>query len=110
MNETTAVWLGAAPPRRLESEKAVLFPPGPGDVEALVVAADESLHELQPWMPWAAGPATTRHGRVRAGKHGAAVPPAAFIYLMHDRAPGPGPIIGGCGLHARLGCVRTRFF
>lgn len=102
MNGRRVAWLGDTPPRRLASASVVLTPPGPDDVEPLVAAANESLPELQPWMPWAQEPATAT---TIAGFVGQTTGDwwrrTAFIYLTRD--PGTGLVIGGCGLHARLG-------
>jgi RimJ/RimL family protein N-acetyltransferase len=72
------------------------------DCGALVVAINESLAHLAPWMQWAQEPATDGSiGRFLddAIRHFDAG--SDFGYVLID--PDAEAVVGGCGLHRRLG-------
>ncbi|MGH9275191.1 MAG: GNAT family N-acetyltransferase [Acidimicrobiales bacterium] len=66
-----------------------------------VVAINASLDHLQPWMAWAAEPATEEHLAtfLTAGEE-LWDQRKDFGYSIVD---GHGSVVGGCGLHARIG-------
>ncbi len=74
----------------------------PDDAGALLTATEESAGHLRPWMPWAAEPPTlaAEHeyldGAVRRWDDG-----GSFEYGAFD--PDTGIVLGGFGLHARVG-------
>lgn len=89
----------AEPAAILRSDQAVLRRWRAGDLDALDRAISESLEHLTPWMPWAAD-----HGRHRtAGFLGRSdeewATGEAFAYAITS----DDTVIGGCGLHRRIG-------
>ncbi|MGH9073012.1 MAG: GNAT family N-acetyltransferase [Acidimicrobiales bacterium] len=95
-------WLLERPPARIVLPLVTLVRASLGDARALAEAAGESLEHLRPWMPWAQVAPTTESMAVflreavfdwDSGQ--------AFQYVMCQ--PGSGVVLGGCGLHARLG-------
>jgi RimJ/RimL family protein N-acetyltransferase len=99
---TEDAWLIDRPPERVLADHVILWRSDPSDVEPLVLAVNESLDHLRPWMPWAQDPATNdtigaflREASIDwiAGKN--------FQFLIRE-APSE-MVLGGCGLHARLG-------
>jgi RimJ/RimL family protein N-acetyltransferase len=88
------------PPETMTSADLVLTRLVAGDIPALVVAVNESLGHLRPWMAWAAEPATT-------GTMGAFVDDAeegwriGSGYHYAVRRPGTPDLVAGCGLHVR---------
>lgn len=71
----------------------------PQDAAALADAVGASLEHLRPWMPWATPEAATaafQENRLRGQQWG----PEEYGYLMVDADD---RIVGGCGLHRRIG-------
>jgi ribosomal-protein-serine acetyltransferase len=73
------------------------------DADALFYAVTESLDELRPWMPWAAGysRASTEEylaGSVRDWDEG-----TAYNYAIVTAVPGGSALVGSIGLMARCG-------
>jgi RimJ/RimL family protein N-acetyltransferase len=94
----------AAPPARLElPEDRALVRCRPDLAAAASVAINESLEHLRPWMAWAAEPAT------EAGMATFFTVAAEHWDQRHDftfsivEGVGDGRVVGGCGLHGRLG-------
>lgn len=98
--EQTTGWLDDAPPDLLDGTHLRLRRWRPGDRAAQVEAVRSSLPHLVRWMPWADGydDATSRDFLERATRLWDARD--SFMYAIVDRA---GPLVGSCGLHARLG-------
>ncbi len=97
-----AAWLEERPPELIEVGDRVLVRMTPGDGPALVTVVNASLAHLRPWMPWAQDPATAESigtflGNAETQWDGF----EEFQYLIRQ-APA-GPILGTCGLHARVG-------
>ena len=93
----------AAPPERILTPRLVLRRWEVSDAPRLRAAIDASLPELVPFIPWAAAePTTVDEVAVRLGKFhdGFAVGPD-HAFGIFDR--GEGELIGGIGLHARVG-------
>ncbi len=102
MADDAAPTFPSAPPERIDlGIGVVLVRTSPHRAPAAVAAINESLEHLQPWMAWAAEPAT---------EAGLATFFAAaeelwdrrkdFGYSMVD--PDDRVVLGGCGLHGRL--------
>jgi ribosomal-protein-serine acetyltransferase len=93
-------WLDDAPPDVLDGAHLRLRRWRPGDRAAQVDAVRSSLPHLVPWMPWAEGydDATSRDFLDRATRLWDAHD--SFMYAIIDPA---GPLVGSCGLHARVG-------
>lgn len=95
-----AHWLEAAPPPTIRGAALILRRWRLGDLDVFDTAITESLDALSPWMEWAAG-----HERRSARQFLHAVDPAwrdrtAFNYAVVDTT---GRVLGGAGLHARIG-------
>ncbi len=97
----------AAPPPpgpayALRTPRLLLRPWSPADAPALVAAVTASLDHLRPWMRWAQAPpdleatlAQLRRLRAEFDRD------RDFTYGAWD--PDGRRVVGGCGLHARLG-------
>jgi RimJ/RimL family protein N-acetyltransferase len=91
-----------APPERIDLGMALLVRCRAERARAAVVAVNESLDHLRPWMAWASEPAT---------EAGMATFLAAGEELWDQRRdfgysivdPADVVVLGGCGLHGRLG-------
>lgn len=124
MTATANGWMASRPPEAVLAGPVHLRRVLAGDSAELAAAVNESLGQLAPWMPWASQAATPE-------SQSAFLSQAAegwemgreFDYLM--RLPGPvgrrgaraadrvdqgsrgpevsGPVVGSCGLHARVG-------
>lgn len=91
------------PPERIETARLLLRRWTVDDAKVLVDAANASLDHLRPWMAWAThvrSPAEQRewleHMTAKA-REGSDFGYGAF------RASDPTRVIGGCGLHRRIG-------
>jgi RimJ/RimL family protein N-acetyltransferase len=90
------------PPELVALENVVLRRMTADDASALSVAATESLEHLRPWMPWATPEGTS----VRAQRERLEGPASSWTtgsgyeygVFLYD-----GRLIGGCGLHRRIG-------
>ena len=95
-------WVRGRPAETIASPDLVLTRLSATDVPALVLAVNESLDHLRPWMAWASEPAT-------AETMSAFVSHAEdcwwlgteFLYAVR-RPPSPA-LVAGCGLHVRRG-------
>jgi RimJ/RimL family protein N-acetyltransferase len=102
MTDTGPVFL-SAPPERIDLAGGALVRCRPERAVPAVTAINASLQHLRPWMAWAAEPAT---------EAGMATFFAASEQLWDDRrdfsysivdALDERVVLGGCGLHGRLG-------
>ncbi|MFD9793485.1 GNAT family N-acetyltransferase [Streptomyces sp. NPDC059070] len=87
------------PSESLRSDRVELRRLHMTDLDALERAIDESLDHLVPWMPWAAG--HSRQQTVDFLARGQEEWEAGRAYNYAIRAGGV--VIGGCGLHRRIG-------
>jgi RimJ/RimL family protein N-acetyltransferase len=102
VDDDSAPVFPAAPPERIDLDGAALVRCRAGRAPATVAAINESLEHLWPWMAWANEPAT---------EAGMATFLAAAEVLWDERKdfgysivdPGDERVLGGCGLHGRLG-------
>ena len=91
-----------APPERIELDDVgvVLRRHRTDDLEALHAAIEESRDHLRPFMPWAdqtrADTAAFLAGAIEQWERG-----SDFGYLITDADSGE--VLGGCGIHRRLG-------
>jgi RimJ/RimL family protein N-acetyltransferase len=92
-----------APPERIELDGGLaLVRVAPAWAPAAAVAINESLDHLRPWMAWAQEPATESGiAEVFAEGDRGWEGRTDFPYCIVDEASGR--VIGGCGLHGRLG-------
>jgi RimJ/RimL family protein N-acetyltransferase len=94
----------STPAARIDAGVVVLRRHQPADVPALVVAVNQSLAHLAPWMVWAQAPASEVAmaefvaGAVRDFDQG-----SDFGYLIVENGPLGERVVGACGLHRRLG-------
>lgn len=91
------------PAYRIETERLVLRCHEPRDAEMLKAAVDASLEELLPWVPWARDEPQTIDAKVELlrqirGKFDLG---QELLYAILD--PRESEVIGGCGLHPRVG-------
>jgi len=95
-------WVMGRPPETMVAPDLALTRLAAGDVPALVVAVNESLAHLRPWMAWAADPATTETMVAFVGHadEGWALG-TEFHYAV--RRPPSADLVAGCGLHVRQG-------
>jgi RimJ/RimL family protein N-acetyltransferase len=101
---STEWWHDVTLPPLIRTDRLLLRPHAPGDGPALKAAVDANLEHLQRWMDWAMHEPSS----LDVIEHRIAVFVARFetgpdwgygIRLIRD----PGTIIGGCGVHARIG-------
>ena len=93
----------ADPPYAIRSERLLIRCYDPADAPALKEAIDASLEHLRPWMPWAHGEPQTVEEKVALlrGFRGRFDLGEDFVYGVF--APEGGEVLGGTGLHTRLG-------
>jgi RimJ/RimL family protein N-acetyltransferase len=103
VTEPEAPVFAEAPPARLElGDGVVLERATPAHVTSAVASINESLEHLRPWMAWAQEPATAEAiGKVYADADAGWAARTEFTYVVVDAATGK--VIGGSGLHGRLG-------
>lgn len=91
------------PVYRIETERTVIRCWDPRDAYLLKEAVDASLDHLKPWMPWADQEPTDIEAKVQVlrGFRGRFDLGQDFAYGIFD--PDEQRVIGGTGLHARLG-------
>ena len=91
------------PPYRIETERLVIRCWDPRDAPLLKDAIDSSLDELRPWMPWADAEPTSldEKANLLRGFRGRFDTGEDFAYGMF--APGEAEVVGGTGLHTRVG-------
>jgi RimJ/RimL family protein N-acetyltransferase len=93
------------PREELEAGPLTLRRHRPSDTAAILEAVNESLAHLAPWMSWAQAPATENSiGTFLAGAVADFEDGSNFGYAITERdATGAEVIVGGCGLHPRIG-------
>jgi ribosomal-protein-serine acetyltransferase len=93
-------WLGGAPPERIVGRTVVLQRWRDDDLEPKLDAILSSMDELRSWMPWATGynPEVGADFLTRSYEEWDAR--TTFGYAMRSRDD---RIVGGLGMHARLG-------
>lgn len=90
------------PAYRLETPRLTLRPWAPDDAPAMVAAVTESLDHLRPWLLWAQAAPELEDSIARLRSMRASFDrDHDFTYGVFDRAGGH--VLGGCGLHARIG-------
>ena len=96
-------WEGAPPPYRIETERLVLRCYRPEDAELLTDALNSSIAHLKPFMPWADDlPQSVETSRELLRRFRAAFDTNdQFVYGIFT--PGEDELLGGCGLHPRIG-------
>jgi RimJ/RimL family protein N-acetyltransferase len=102
MADTEAPVFSAAPPERVELAGGfALVRPSAALVASAVRAINASLDHLRPWMAWAEEPATEEQmAQVYAEGDRAWAERTDFLYVVVDAS---GEVVGGSGLHPRLG-------
>ncbi len=89
-------------PPEIVVDDIVLRRPDPEQASAVVEAVNDSLAHLQPWMAWAQRPTVFEATALRLAVAAAAFDAAAdAAWTIFDGASGE--VIGGCGLHDRIG-------
>jgi RimJ/RimL family protein N-acetyltransferase len=105
MTEATSTewWRGVTLPPLIETPRLTLRSYAPGDGPALKDAIDANLEHLQAWMPWATqepSPLDVIEARVVSFSEKFAIGPDwAYAIRLHEHPQ----IIGGSGIHARIG-------
>jgi ribosomal-protein-serine acetyltransferase len=85
-------------PTEISTERLLLRVPRPGDGATVNAAVHESLAELRPWMPWAAGDVPVEESESYCRRcAGTFLTREDFQLLMFERSSGA--FAGGCGLH-----------
>lgn len=106
MSDETPVFPSAPPTRMVLDEGCCIVRVDPELAPAASVAINESLDHLAPWMAWARQPSTPESLRP-VFTDGVAAWEArrefAFCLLAPVAASGQVRVVGGCGLHGRLG-------
>jgi len=93
----------ADPPYAIRTERLLLRCWDPADAAALKEALDSSLDHLRPWMPWAAAepqPLAEKVALLRRFR-GSFDLGQDYVYGVFDG--GGGDVLGGTGLHTRVG-------
>src|SRR5690606_27974780 len=100
---TEAPTFAEAPPERIDLPDGVaVVRCRPERAERAVEAINASLDHLRPWMAWAQEPATVEHMTTFFAEAETAWDERReFGYSLVDQ--GDTAILGGCGLHGRLG-------
>jgi RimJ/RimL family protein N-acetyltransferase len=94
-------WLVDRPAETVTSGDLTLTRTSEGDVADMVVAINESLDHLRPWMAWAQTPATSESMGLFAGQADSAWRSGREFFSVVRR--GQSGVVGGTGLHARQG-------
>jgi RimJ/RimL family protein N-acetyltransferase len=96
-------WEGPPAPRRIETERLVLRCYEPADAPLLKEAVDASVDHLRPFSPWLGDELPTLDEQVEVvARFRVAFDAAdAFTYGVFD--PAERTLLGGTGLHARVG-------
>jgi RimJ/RimL family protein N-acetyltransferase len=94
--------MASRPPERIDVSGYLLRPPAVGDAEALATVVLANLDHLSPWMPWATQEKATVREEVAYAERMQQgwADGSEFAYLL--TAP-DGGIVGGFGLHRRIG-------
>jgi RimJ/RimL family protein N-acetyltransferase len=93
-------WLQSAPPETLATDVATMHRVTEADIPEIVVAVNETLDDLKPWLPWAQQAATQESIAAfvsEAATHWESR--EAFQYVTRHL----GEVAGCCGLMSRMG-------
>jgi RimJ/RimL family protein N-acetyltransferase len=90
-------------PERVEHDGVVLRRLTVDDAEAVSVAATESLEHLRPWMPWATPEGTSFETQRERLLGPATMWNSGSGYEYGIFLPDGTTLVGGCGLHRRIG-------
>jgi RimJ/RimL family protein N-acetyltransferase len=93
----------ADPPYRIRTERLVLRCWEPGDAPRLKEAVDSSLEHLRPWMPWAAHEPQPLEEKVRLLRRFRAQFDLGEDFVYGIFARDESEVVGGSGLHTRVG-------
>lgn len=90
-------------PYRILTQRLILRPWNPPDAPLLVDAITESLEHLRPWMPWIKfEPQTvTEKAELLRSMRGKFDLDQDYVYAIFNQDESK--VLGGCGLHTRLG-------
>ena len=95
--------MASRPPERIDAGPVALRRHCVADAEAIAAAVSESLDDLRVWMPWATAEAATVSGqRARLAEvepHWDQDTDYSYVIVVPDRQA----VVGGCGLHRRIG-------
>lgn len=91
------------PAYRIVTERLVLRCWAPTDAPLLKAALDESLPHLRPWMPWAAAEPQTVETKVARIREWRAEFDRDEDYIYGVFSRDETRVLGGCGLHTRVG-------
>lgn len=96
-------WEGPPPPYRIETERLLLRCYAPEDAELLSEALNSSIEHLKPFMPWADDlPQSVETSRALLRRFRAAFD-SDEQYVFGIFPPDESELLGGCGLHPRIG-------
>ena len=97
-------------PRRIESPRLIIRCWEPDDVDALITAVAGAIDHLRPWMPWIADEPMDRVARLAlieeweaAWASGGDAVYGAFVRPDPHPPATPAVVVGGTGLHRRVG-------
>jgi len=102
-NDTPQDNASVPPPYRIETERTVMRCPEPGDAKLMQDAITASLEDLRQWMPWAGfepESVAEKAQRLR-GFRGQFDLDENYMFVIFT--PDESKIIGGTGLHPRVG-------
>lgn len=88
---------------RIDTSRTVVRCPNPEDAPLLAAAINASRAHLRPWMPWARGEPQTLAEQVELLRRFRGEFDLDQDYKYSIFNPEETQIIGGCGLHARIG-------
>jgi RimJ/RimL family protein N-acetyltransferase len=92
-----------APAYRIETPRLILRCWQPADAPLLADAVTASLEHLRPWMPWVAGEPEELEAKVQRLRGFRALFDADKDYVYAIFSPGEDEVIGGTGMHPRIG-------
>ena len=95
-------WVRVRPAETIASPDLVLTRLSAPDVPALVLAVNESLDHLRPWMAWASEPATAETMSAFVSHAEDCWRLGSEFHYAVRRPPSPA-LVAGCGLHVRRG-------
>lgn len=93
----------AGPAYRIETERLQLRCWSPGDAPLLDAAIRASLDHLRPWMPWAADEPRSTEERIAFLRRSRGNFDLGVDLTYGILDPAGTEVLGGCGLHDRLG-------
>jgi RimJ/RimL family protein N-acetyltransferase len=96
-------WEGPKAPYRIETERLVIRCWRRDDAALLKEAIDSSLEHLREWMPWAYGEPQTLEEKTALVEAFRAQFDAGENFVYGIFSPDESEVLGGTGLHARVG-------